>query len=143
MSAARYGLTMLAGKETLYDPHRHERERVEVSVTRQRLKKNTASSNGTGRGSRNGTGRQSTMRVLGAQLAALRPPLRGAAAPVRALLYRRLKRKGMDIDATQEVLEDICAVVHRNFRYLRWDNERERYLRYPGTGARFDVVERE
>jgi hypothetical protein len=60
-----------------------------------------------------------------------------------ALLYRRLKRKGMDIDAAQQVLEDICAVVHKNFRYLRWDEERERYLRYPGTGRRFDVVERE
>ena len=60
-----------------------------------------------------------------------------------ALLYRRFKRKGIDIDAAQQVLEEICAVVHKNFRYLRWDDERERYLRYPGTDSRFDVIERE
>jgi hypothetical protein len=60
-----------------------------------------------------------------------------------ALLYRSFKRAGIDRDAAQRVLEDICAVVHRNFRYLRWDDERERYLRYPGTDTRFDVMERE
>jgi hypothetical protein len=60
-----------------------------------------------------------------------------------ALLYRRFKRSGINRDAAQRALEDICAVVHRNFRYLRWDDERERYLRYPGTGTRFDVMERD
>jgi hypothetical protein len=60
-----------------------------------------------------------------------------------ALLYRRFKRKGIDIEAAQQVLEEICAVVHGNFRYLRWDDERERYLRYPGTDRHFDVIERE
>jgi hypothetical protein len=59
-----------------------------------------------------------------------------------ALLYRRFKRSGINRDAAQEVLEQICAVVHKNFRYFRWDEERERYLRYPGTGQRFDVIER-
>ena len=59
-----------------------------------------------------------------------------------SLLYRRFKRSGINRDAAQEVLEQICAVVHKNFRYLRWDEERERYLRYPGMGQRFDVIER-
>lgn len=58
-----------------------------------------------------------------------------------ALLYRRFKRSGFKRDAAQEVLEQICAVVHENFRYFRWDDERERYLRYPGTGRQFDVIE--
>lgn len=60
-----------------------------------------------------------------------------------ALLYRRFKRSGIDRDAAQRALGDICAVVHKNFRYLRWDDERDRYLRYPGTGTHFDVMERE
>lgn len=59
-----------------------------------------------------------------------------------ALLYRHFKRSGINRDAAQAVLEDICAVVHKNFRYLRWDENRERYLRYPGLGRRFDVIER-
>ena len=58
------------------------------------------------------------------------------------LLYRRFKRSGISRDVAQKVLEQICAVVHRNFRYLRWDDERERYLRYPGTRQQFDVIER-
>lgn len=59
-----------------------------------------------------------------------------------ALLYRRFKRSGIKRDAAQEVLGQICAVVHKNFRYLRWDEDRERYLRYPGVGRQFDVIER-
>ena len=59
-----------------------------------------------------------------------------------SLLYRRFKRSGIRRGPAQEVLEEICAVVHRNFRYLRWDGRRERYLSYPGTGRRFDVIER-
>lgn len=59
-----------------------------------------------------------------------------------ALLYRRFKRKGIKRNVAQQALEDIGAVVHRNFRYLRWDDKRARYLRYPGVGARFDVIER-
>lgn len=60
-----------------------------------------------------------------------------------ALLYRRFKRSGIKRATAQGALSDICAVVHKNFRYLRWDDDRERYLRFPGTGARFDVIERE
>lgn len=42
MSGARYGLTMFAGSESMYDPERKTRESIEVTVTRQRLKKNGA-----------------------------------------------------------------------------------------------------
>lgn len=42
MTAARYGLTMLAGTGSVHDPHKLDRQRIEVSVTRQRLKKNGA-----------------------------------------------------------------------------------------------------
>jgi hypothetical protein len=42
MSAVRYGLTMFAGNESMYDPERKAREIVEVSVTQQRQKKNGA-----------------------------------------------------------------------------------------------------
>jgi hypothetical protein len=58
-----------------------------------------------------------------------------------SLLYRVCRREGIKKDPTQNVLHDICAVVHENFRYLRWDDERERYLRYPGKGVQFEVVE--
>jgi hypothetical protein len=60
-----------------------------------------------------------------------------------ALLYRRFKRYGIDRETAKQAIEDICAVVHENFRYLRWDDERERYLRYPGIGTRFDIVQQE
>jgi hypothetical protein len=42
MSAARYGLTMLAGSGSMavYDPERKTRERVQVTVTRRKLAQN-------------------------------------------------------------------------------------------------------
>jgi hypothetical protein len=40
MSATRYGLTILAGVGTIYDPHQKESEPVQVTVTRRRLSKN-------------------------------------------------------------------------------------------------------
>jgi hypothetical protein len=40
MSAVRYGLTMLAGAGTTYDPHQKEGELVQVTVTRRRLSGN-------------------------------------------------------------------------------------------------------
>ena len=40
MSAVRYGLTMLAGAGTTYDPHQKKRELVQVTVTRRRLSGN-------------------------------------------------------------------------------------------------------
>ena len=42
MSAVRYGLTMFAGNESMYDPERRARQQIEVTVTRQRQKKNGA-----------------------------------------------------------------------------------------------------
>jgi phage terminase large subunit len=42
MSAARYALTMFAGQGGMYDPEKRERDRIEVSVRRQTLKKNQA-----------------------------------------------------------------------------------------------------
>ena len=42
MSAARYGLTMLAGAGTTYDPHQKEREVAYVTVTRRKQVKNGA-----------------------------------------------------------------------------------------------------
>jgi len=59
-----------------------------------------------------------------------------------ALLYRHFKRNGIKRSVAKRALADIGAAVHRNFRYLRWDDRRARYLRYPGTGVRFDVIER-
>ncbi len=56
-----------------------------------------------------------------------------------ALLYRSFKKSGITRDAAQKVLQEICAVVHENFRYLRWDDERSHYRTYPGTGAQYEV----
>jgi hypothetical protein len=36
MSATQYGLTMLAGAGTTYDPHKKEREQLQVAVTTRR-----------------------------------------------------------------------------------------------------------
>jgi hypothetical protein len=60
-----------------------------------------------------------------------------------ALLYRHFKTSGIDRAGAQAALKAICASVHRKFLYWRWDDERRRYLRYPGSGSRFDIVERE
>lgn len=70
-----------------------------------------------------------------------RPPADYVAA--WTLLYRRFRRSGITRPAAQRALGDIYAVVHGTFRYMRWDDERGRYLRFPGTGAQFDVMERE
>jgi hypothetical protein len=58
-----------------------------------------------------------------------------------SLLYRVFRKKGIEKEPTHYVLQDICAVVNENFRYLRWDDERKRYLRYPGKATQFEVVE--
>jgi len=42
MSVVRYGLIMLAGAGTNDDPHQKDRAHIEVSVTRQKLKKSGA-----------------------------------------------------------------------------------------------------
>jgi hypothetical protein len=42
MSATRYGLEVLAGPGTNYDPHQKERAAVEVTITRRKLKQNGA-----------------------------------------------------------------------------------------------------
>lgn len=42
MSAARYGLNMLAGAGTTYDPHQKERANIEVTIARRKLTKNNA-----------------------------------------------------------------------------------------------------
>jgi hypothetical protein len=59
-----------------------------------------------------------------------------------SLLYRAFKKSGIDQEVAQEVLEAICAVVHKNFRYLRWSKERKRYLQYPGTDRLYKVSEK-
>ena len=60
-----------------------------------------------------------------------------------AILYRRFKRGGIRRKVARRALADITAVVHPNFRYLRWDEGRQTYLHYPGISARFDVVKRD
>jgi phage terminase large subunit len=42
MSAARYALTMFAGKDSMYDPEKRRRDEIDVSVTRRRLTENGA-----------------------------------------------------------------------------------------------------
>jgi len=69
-----------------------------------------------------------------------RPPADYVAA--WSLLYRAFRRSGIDQEVAQKVLEAICAVVHKNFRYLRWSEKKQRYLQYPGTGKRYRVRKR-
>jgi PBSX family phage terminase large subunit len=40
MSAARYALSMFAGKDSMYDPEKRRRDEIDVSVTRRRLTEN-------------------------------------------------------------------------------------------------------
>lgn len=58
-----------------------------------------------------------------------------------ALLYRLFKQKGIKRSVAQRALADIGATVCPSFRYLRWNDERKRYLQYPGRNTRFEVVE--
>jgi hypothetical protein len=57
-----------------------------------------------------------------------------------ALLYRHFC-SGITRKAAQKALRDICAVVHRNFRYLRWDDDRRRYRSFPGADKQYEVSE--
>jgi len=59
-----------------------------------------------------------------------------------SLLYRAFKRSGIHQEVAQEVLEAICAVVDKNFRYLRWSDEKQRYLQYPSAGKLYEVREK-
>jgi len=59
-----------------------------------------------------------------------------------ALLYRQFQRSGITRDTAQSALDSICAVVHKKFRYYRWDDSRNCYLLYPGQNTCFDIVKR-
>jgi hypothetical protein len=56
-----------------------------------------------------------------------------------AILYRRFGRSGVHREAAQKALRDICATVHHSFVYRRWDDEREKYLKFPFTGIEYEV----
>jgi hypothetical protein len=58
-----------------------------------------------------------------------------------ALLYKEFK-SGVTRDAAQAALRKISAVVHEEFRYRRWDDERQKYLLFPGSGKTYEIVER-
>lgn len=58
------------------------------------------------------------------------------------ILYNLFCTSGVHRDVAREALRAINAIVHRNFRYLRWDDNRGAYLQYPGEGRRFEVTEK-
>jgi hypothetical protein len=68
-----------------------------------------------------------------------RPPADYVAA--WGLLYRRFKRSGIHRDVAQAALRDICAVVHKHFRYLRWDENSDSYRHFPRVGTEYEVSE--
>jgi len=58
------------------------------------------------------------------------------------ILYNLFRTDGVHRDVAREALRAISAIVHRNFRYLRWNDGRKAYLEYPGEGRRYEVTER-
>jgi hypothetical protein len=58
------------------------------------------------------------------------------------ILYNIFRNKGVERDVAQEALRYISAIVHPNFKYLRWDDDRQNYRGYPRAGQRFEVKER-
>jgi hypothetical protein len=58
------------------------------------------------------------------------------------ILYNAFSNDGVHRTVAREALRAICAVAHRNFRYLRWHDEKKAYVQYPGEGRRYEIVER-
>ena len=58
------------------------------------------------------------------------------------ILYNLFLTKGVHRDVAREALRAISAVVHPNFRYLRWHDGREAYLQFPGEGRHYEVTEK-
>jgi hypothetical protein len=59
-----------------------------------------------------------------------------------AILYRRFKLSGVRREAARRALRDICAVAHPSFLYRRWDDDKGRYLIYPGEGVEYLATEK-
>ncbi|QEX15872.1 hypothetical protein FRZ44_11600 [Hypericibacter terrae] len=59
-----------------------------------------------------------------------------------AILYNLFEVDGVTRNAAREALRAINAIVHRNFRYLRWHDDRQEYVQYPGEGRQYEVTER-
>jgi hypothetical protein len=58
-----------------------------------------------------------------------------------SILYNRFERHGVRRDIAQQALKEICAVVHKNFRYFRWDDNKKSYRHFPLAGVRYSVQE--
>jgi hypothetical protein len=58
------------------------------------------------------------------------------------VLYNYFHTEGVDRQVARKALRAISAIAHKNFRYLRWHDQKEEYVQYPGEGRRYDVVER-
>jgi hypothetical protein len=58
-----------------------------------------------------------------------------------AMLYSKFQKDGVEKGNAQKAMKAVCAVVHKSFRYLRWDGKKKRYLHFPGAGKRYEVAE--
>jgi hypothetical protein len=58
------------------------------------------------------------------------------------ILYRLFATKGIDRKVGQRALRAICSVAHKNFRYLRWHDNKKEYVQFPGEGRRYEIVEK-
>lgn len=58
------------------------------------------------------------------------------------ILYNAFQVDGVHRDVAREALKAICAVAHKNFRYLRYHDVKQAYVQYPGEGRRYEIVER-
>ncbi|QDP24069.1 hypothetical protein [Bradyrhizobium cosmicum] len=58
------------------------------------------------------------------------------------ILYNLFKTKGVHRDVAMEALRAIKAVAHNNFRYLRWKDNKKKYVQYPPEGRRYVVMEK-
>lgn len=58
------------------------------------------------------------------------------------MIYNAFSERGMGRRVVQKVLREVCATAHKNFRYLRWYDDKKEYLVYPRDGREYEIVEK-
>lgn len=56
------------------------------------------------------------------------------------ILYDLFRKNGVRRDVARDALRAISAIVHPNFRYLRWHDDPKEYRHYPGIDQRYEII---
>lgn len=58
------------------------------------------------------------------------------------ILYNAFSRGGVDRDVAREALRAIYVTAHKNFRYLRWHDQKKEYVQFPGDSRKYEIIEK-